>query len=218
MIKAITFDFDDTLVLSWKTHGKEFIEVAKRLGLDTEKLGDLKANWGKTISKLLSIVWEMDKEEQAEYIKEWRKIEQVTPPVPGLKKTMIELRKRDIQLGIVTSRHNEPLFSAMKEISLAKEEFLFIQCGDDHKFQKDDPRCFNLPIEQFREKGITQDEILHVGDSLYDYEGAKAAGIGFVAVTSGPATKEMFIAAGVPEDHIILDVNYLPALLDSIYK
>jgi phosphoglycolate phosphatase len=103
------------------------------------------------------------------------------PLYPGVDQTLRALSRRDdIVLGIATGRARrgiEPLLQLHGWHGLFKT----IQCGDEHP-SKPDPAMLRAALADM---GITAEDTLFVGDSTFDAEMSKAAGIPFVAVTWG---------------------------------
>jgi len=67
-----------------------------------------------------------------------------------------------------------------------------LQGSDETQVHKPDPDVFLPLIEKLRENSIGREDILYVGDSLDDLKAATAAGIGFIAITTGLYSEEDF--------------------------
>jgi HAD superfamily hydrolase (TIGR01549 family) len=93
----------------------------------------------------------------------------------GIEKTLIALQKEGITTGIVTSKTKEELHHDFKYFSLEKY-FSYIVCADDTEKHKPEPD----PILKFLEmSGTDRRTTMYVGDTVYDMQCARGAGVGF---------------------------------------
>ena len=92
----------------------------------------------------------------------------------GMREFLIELKSLDFQLSIWTARPRRSTLESLKLFGI-NSFFTEIFCYDDG-LPKPHPMGLNMLTE-----GIEKKEILHIGDSLSDIEGAHAFGIEVVA-------------------------------------
>lgn len=93
----------------------------------------------------------------------------------GIPELLAELKKRGIQMGIVTSKTRVNYKSDFESFGI-KEYFSTAVCADDTKEHKPMPG----PLLKYMEMiGEPAERILYVGDSIYDRECAKGAGVDF---------------------------------------
>ena len=71
---------------------------------------------------------------------------------------------------------------------------------------------FSKALKKFNFK---KNEILYVGDSIYDYLAAKRAGLKFVAVLTGFHKKNDFNKLGLKNKNILKSIKYLPKWLNK---
>jgi len=102
---------------------------------------------------------------------------------PGLKEVLLQLRELGIKTAIVTSKLNEETLYTLKITGL---EGLFdaVVAGDDVAAHKPDPEGVFAVIRGF--KIDNKDDVLYIGDTIYDYMTAQNAGIPCMLVTWTP--------------------------------
>ena len=114
------------------------------------------------------------------------------PAVPGALAALTRLRQAGHSLWIVTKRSRRRLADRMTQAGIPAAIFDGVYPAEDQPAVKPDPRCFD-PV--WRALGGFAPDALYVGDRAEDRAAAEAAGIGFVAVLSGPE-----VAHGFPGD------------------
>lgn len=92
----------------------------------------------------------------------------------GMREFLIELKSLHFELYIWTARPRRSTLESIKKFDIAGF-FTEIYCFDDGI-----PKPHPMGLKSLTE-GIPKDKILHIGDSLTDFEGAKAYGIEVVA-------------------------------------
>ncbi|MFZ7945975.1 HAD family hydrolase [Neobacillus sp. 19] len=93
----------------------------------------------------------------------------------GIKDVLETLKGRDIVQGIVTSKTNEELINDFVPFGLSSY-MTHTVCADDTERHKPNPE----PILKFLEiSGADQKKSIYIGDTVYDYECARDAGIDF---------------------------------------
>ena len=92
---------------------------------------------------------------------------------PGVREILSWLRNKKIHLGIITSRTKAEYIRGFTPLGLA-DFFPIVVCADDTRRHKP----YADPMEDYLKKSDSnRDEVLYVGDSQYDMECAKAAGV-----------------------------------------
>ena len=92
---------------------------------------------------------------------------------PGIRETVDRLRQRGVRLGIITSRTKPEYRQDFVPTGLA-EFFSVSVCSDDTERHKP----FGDPMEEYlRRSGADRSAVIYVGDSVYDMECARAAGV-----------------------------------------
>ena len=92
---------------------------------------------------------------------------------PGIKEILDELKEKGYQLGIVTSETKIEYITDFISFGLA-DYFSIAVCADDTQRHKP----YGDPLAAYlRKSGANMNEVLYVGDSEYDIDCAKAAGV-----------------------------------------
>jgi pyrophosphatase PpaX len=99
----------------------------------------------------------------------------------GMDVVLDELRDRGHRLGIVTAKRRSTVDLAFARIPI---EHLFdtVVGGDETERHKPDPQPLQLALERM---GASADEAAYVGDSPFDMQAAKAAGLFAIGVSWG---------------------------------
>ncbi len=211
--RGLCFDLDGTLIDSGPGGLVQFCKVARILNLPMSKETEinLKTIWGQHPSNLIKTAW--PDTDIGKFYKQWEDLDIAEPwPVfPGTKDALEKLFKH-FQLSILTSRNIRTALPQLKHNNLF-QYFGFILAADSTPHKKPHPNSID-PIL----KWILKDDLIFVGDTVEgDWKLAQAVGIEFFAVLSGGMdTREKFLVAGVPEDHIINSVADLPRILIKI--
>lgn len=217
-VKAIVFDVDDTFVSSFKAQLKKWQKVAKKLNLvppdksihPTQE--EYKALYGKygllgVIPKLFGS--RIDKE----YCK--KIAEEVTDytsfvPLGNVKKLLQILKQSKKKVGIISNGGLETTLKKLKNVHIEPAIFDSIQCDDNTKFKKPDPRVFDETLKKLR---LTEKEIIYIGDNIHDYFAAKNKGVYFAAVLTGIVEKKQFMKEMLDEDLIFDSIQDIVTIL-----
>ncbi len=126
---------------------------------------------------------------------------------PGIAELMRELKRRGHPTAIVTSKNRAGAERGLRLVGLM-ETFDVIVGADDVKNPKPHPEPVHLALERL---GLATDGAFMIGDSVHDINAGNAAGVGTVAVTWGPFTREQVAVAN--PTHVIASPDELLALL-----
>jgi HAD superfamily hydrolase (TIGR01509 family) len=107
-------------------------------------------------------------------------------PLPGAKELVSSLKERGYEVWFVTSAKDEELEHHMQELGADGNVDGLVNSSAVEN-PKPAPDIFE---ETLRRAGATADETVAVGDTIWDVQAAKAAGIRTVAVLSGGAFHE----------------------------
>ena len=125
---------------------------------------------------------------------------------PGVEKALDGLRARGASLGIVTSKRPESYARDFVPFALDGYFDLRITCADT-LLHKPHPE----PLLKFLERaGVGPSEALYVGDSVYDRDCARAAGVDFALAVWGSARPEMENVTwrlNAPEDLLAISIH-----------
>ncbi len=203
--KAIIFDFDGTLVDSVISGIHCFMATANELGIKKPTYGFLKEHWGMRYSEIIQKAKEECgwNDEQAEILERQSSLmEKSLELFVGIQNYLFDLKQRNIERIIISSRKKESLIRAIKETKLDQGDFLFIQALEDCEFSKPDPRVFCTALSLLKQLGICKEEVCYIGDTNYDFEAARDAGIDFFAVLTGTMELDDWFKIGVKKENI----------------
>ena len=186
-IKFIIFDLDGVVIdtkknmeLSWKNVQKKFNltisfnKYFKYIGLPFEKI----------LTKLLikKNLSNINKTYQDESIKHFDKIKLY----PGVKETLLHLKKKKIGLGIVTSKDR---YRTIKLIKKFKMNIKIVVPPSKKLRGKPFP---DQLIKATKIAKIKSSNAIYVGDMLVDYKAAKNSGMNFIHATYGYGKPKKF--------------------------
>lgn len=207
---AILFDMDDTLFLTREIKWAQHKYTAEKFWGQTLEDEVLRRHWGEPFDIMIGHLYNhvAPVEEMREAVlssaEQFQKL-----PMPGAGEVLTTLLDRGHPVGIVTSANTKPAMADIIRFGFPHERLLTVQGADQTPFHKPDPRVFDGLLEKLRSVGVQR--VTYVGDALMDAQAAYAAGLDFIAVTTGLFTTEEF-----PEGTVVIeDIGQLPALLES---
>ncbi len=99
----------------------------------------------------------------------------------GIQTMLTELRKQQYQLGIITSKNKKEFQADFVPFGLA-DYFSTVICAEDTRRHKP----FSEPMDKFLQlSGAKPGEAIYIGDTLYDLQCAKGAGVRFALALWG---------------------------------
>lgn len=208
--KGLCLDLDGTIIDSCHYGLKklEGIITARGLPYDPEIEKKILSLWVGPPDKIIREVWP-DCDVKG-IVKEWGEDYKPISLVPRGFEALIKLFC-NFYLSILTSRGRE---STHFHVHSYKHLFRFVITSDDTEFHKPDPRSMRPVITNYKELGVTQINIIFVGDSVNaDWRLAQTLGMNFYAVTSGVNSKRDFIVAGLSHHRILNSIADLPDVL-----
>lgn len=191
MYKYIIFDVDGTILdtekavlnslqQTLKTEGRQYEleELRFALGipgketlerLNIEDINRVHANWAQL---------------ETEYAKD-------ATLFPGFETVIEHLGDSEAKLGIVTSKNKQGMVDTFSPLGL-NSYFEQMITADDTTIHKPHPEPLLLCMDRLE---ANPSETIYIGDSIYDMQSAKAAGIKFGLALWGAKTTEKFDAA-----------------------
>jgi phosphoglycolate phosphatase len=133
------------------------------------------------------------------------------PLYPGAEEAILSLAKRDdILLGIATGKSMRGIEVVLGHYRLLPH-FTTIQCADTAP-SKPDP---GMVLNALRDTGLSADDAVLIGDSIYDMQMAKSAGVRAIGVSWGYHPPADLTATGA--DVIVEDFATLDEALDTLW-
>jgi len=212
----VIFDLDGTLANSFGPVATAFLAIADRAGLpcDEQVRSRLAENYGLPVTELLNVCWPGADHEIFERSLRGQDLSDRIPLFPSAKAVLSALDRDGIGMSIFTDRRRDDAFSALKSLAI-DNFFVSVVTRDDVVNGKPDPAGLKRIADPLLANGMARASLIYIGDSGADYACARQANIDFVAVTeTANASRERFLALGLPDDRILSRLRDLPAWLE----
>lgn len=191
-IKAVIFDYDDTLVGTYRVIWNLHKHIARTYyGIELTDL-DIKAYWGRPVEELAQHYYKT--EDVATGVKRMLHHQDDFPKekLPHTEPTLRHLKLANKLIGIVSATNRQILERDCIHTGVPIEIMDYIQTAEDTEFHKPDARVFDPMLKWAAQREITPSEVLYIGDGLIDLQAAGNAGLGFLGISTGLVTSEEF--------------------------
>lgn len=198
-IKAIIFDYDDTLVRTREIR-YETIKKISRERFNTEMdIAEIDSAWGLPGDSFLITLF--GKHVGNDLEKLWAIYNEYCAADPnqlheGVVDFLDEFREA-LKYGILTSSSEKRVGAELAELCLKKNLFLDVQTCEHTNVHKPNPLVFEPICEKFETIGINRSDLLYIGDTLADYKAATGFGLQFVGMAHSTREEVIFARAGV---------------------
>ena len=206
MLSAALFDFDGTLVDTTEMIHQSMRHAASSvLGRDDIPRETLLANVGQPLPRQMELI----DDERAELLLEaYRQHHEehhddLIGEFPGIEEALTRLRSAGIRVAVVTSKRLVSVEMALKNFPGLRDVVDRFVTMEDTTEHKPHPEPLLRGLELLG--NVPKEEAVYVGDSPFDVEAAKAAGLTSVAVSWG-AFSEDTLRASEP-DHLVPDID-----------
>lgn len=191
MIKAALFDFDDTLVDTFRSKIPAIIEYCSTVHNVQVSSDDVTALWGMPFWEKMKLLTKSESIDTDRYLT----ISERHPlvPFPESEAVLQALQSR-FKIGIVTSLARPVLLHSLNALGWSAIPFSVLVAEGEAPANKPDPRVFEPALACL--PGIQRHEILYVGDALTDARAASEAGLRFIGVGRDPQRRATFRDAG----------------------
>jgi HAD superfamily hydrolase (TIGR01509 family) len=198
MLKAVLCDIDGTLVDSNTLHAEAWMRAFARFGYNFS-LDDLLHQIGKGGDQLIPHYIPSEQLPQLkEPIEKFRKelfhaeyFDRVRP-FSGARALLEKMRAAGLRVAVASSASRDDL-GKLKEIAQIEDLVEEETTKDDAEKSKPHPDIFQATLDRLK---VQPAEAMALGDTPWDIEAAKRAGVSTVAVTSGGWPKEQLSSAG----------------------
>lgn len=208
-IKAVFFDYDDTLANSLQAKWAHHKYVAKTHYGKTLSDDEIREHWTNPFSQLVGLLYGDENLERA--------MENNLAHEAKFPKTLFadtihileQLHSNGFLTGIVTSTSRRSLMQDLSRYKFPDNLVDYIQTEDDTPYHKPDPRVFAPLLNYLADQRIKSTQVLYVGDGLHDMKAALEAGFNFLGVTTGLVSAQQFTEAGVKSVAKLADIQDL---------
>ncbi len=200
---CVLFDLDGTLIDHFKAIHRCHAYAMQQLGLPAPTMAEVRAAVGAGIEVAVErlVGKQLAPAALAIYRPHWdaTMLDDVQL-LPGAKELLVSLRSRGIRTAVFTNKHGPSSRLTCAHLGLA--ELLDGNFGaTDTPWLKPDPQFARHALTAL---GMAAATTLLVGDSPYDFQAARNAGLGFIGVTTGTHTAAELKSAGA--DRICADL------------
>jgi len=186
-VRGVLLDIDGTLVESNDAHAHAWVQALAGDGR-VVRFEDVRPLIGMGGDKLLPKVSGLDPESpEGKRVSDRRKeifLKEFLPhlrPCRGARELLKALRDRGLKMVVATSAKKDELGPLLK--ACGADEFVQdATSSDDAERSKPDPDIIHAALEQI---GLSADEVAMLGDTPYDVEAARKAGVRVVALRCG---------------------------------
>jgi phosphoglycolate phosphatase len=212
-IKLIILDFDGTLADTRGLIVKTMQQTLEALGLESRTDEQCASMIGLPLKQAFTDLIPMSDEMGGQCVETYRRIFNennalyVIPTFPHVMETLYKLHEQGYILTIASSRSNRSLREFVNDMDL-NDVIPYVLGAEDVTRAKPHPDPVLQTLETF---GCKAEDALVVGDTWYDIEMGKRAGVKTCGVTYGNGTREELIQAGA--DYLVDDFGELIRLI-----
>ncbi|MBA4171264.1 MAG: HAD family hydrolase [Hyphomicrobium sp.] len=220
-MKLVIFDCDGTIVDSQNGIYEAMVHAYGVLGIEPPKRFETIAIIGLSLPEAFAVLASSESDatrrELARHYKNAfmdmkRDPAHHEPLFPGAAHVIESLAAReDIRLGIATGKSQRGVVRLFDREGW-HPHFVTVQTADDHP-SKPHP---SMILAAMADAGVGPSRTVMIGDTTYDIEMARAAGVGAVGVTWGYHAPPLLDGAGA---HVLVDeYSQLPAVIDRLIE
>ena len=212
-MKLIIFDFDGTLADTRGLIVKTMQQTLEALGLESRTDEQCASMIGLPLKQAFTDLIPMSDEMGEQCVETYRRIFNennalyVIPTFPHVMETLHQLHEQGYILTIASSRSNRSLREFVNDMDL-NDVIPYVLGAEDVTRAKPHPDPVLQTLETF---GCKPEDALVVGDTWYDIEMGKRAGVKTCGVTYGNGTREELIQAGA--DYLMDDFGELLSIV-----
>ena len=217
-MKLIILDFDGTLADTRGLIVKTMQQTLEALGLESRTDDQCAAMIGLPLKQAFTHLLPMTDEMGERSVETYRRIFNennalyVIPTFPHVIETLHLLHEQGYTLTIASSRSNRSLMEFVNDMHL-NELIPYVLGAEDVTRAKPHPEPVLKTLEDY---GCKAEDALVVGDTWYDIEMGRRAGVRTCGVTYGNGTREELVDAGA--DFLIDDFGELVSILKKYHS
>lgn len=208
-IQAVLFDWDGTLLNSYRADSQAYLKMFRALGIDwgLEKLDrHYSPNWHRVYraARIPRAQWDQADKIWGRYYRQQR-----APLLPGARRVLQGLKRR-YRLGLVTSGNRVRVLRQLRGFGLY-EWFAARVCMEDSPHRKPHPAPLQVALRRMK---LPPEVCLYVGDAPEDVEMARRAGVRCAGIL-GPFPTHRRLRAARPFA-LLNSIRGLPAVVRSL--
>lgn len=209
--RAVIFDIDGTLIDTREAHLAAWRKASQQFGAPASR-EFLEPLFGKhSVHWAAAIIPDATEEQRRELIRlkdaAFLALLPRCNPFPGAVELLRALKRLGKKMALATGATKEELALHMQKLDA--ERIVDATVYDREVARgKPDPEVYLLALKRL---GVPAHQAVAVGDSVYDAQAAKAAGLPCIAVETGGFSPEALLAAGAR--HVCRDVGHLANIL-----
>ena len=217
-MKLIILDFDGTLADTRGLIVKTMQQTLEALGLEFRTDDQCAAMIGLPLKQAFTDLIPMTDEMGERCVETYRRIFNennalyVIPTFPHVIETLHQLHEQGYTLTIASSRSNRSLMEFVNDMHL-NEVIPYVWGAEDVAQAKPHP---DPVLQTLKVYGCKPEDALVVGDTWYDIEMGRRAGVRTCGVTYGNGTREELVNAGA--DFLIDDFGELVSILKKYHS
>ena len=195
MFRYVIFDFDGTVTDTGEGIIKSLQYSFEQMGREVPDMNDLKKFIGPPIHYSFTHYYDVSEEEVGDYIKKYRERYTVKgiyecELYDGMIALIDSLKAEGVKVGIASSKPLRLIYNVADYLGITEkfDAIVGVRMDDSNHSTKT-----GLILEAMELMGAAdKNEVLMVGDRLYDIEGAKGAGVKSCGVLWGYGSEEEF--------------------------
>lgn len=210
-IKAVILDFDGTLANTTDVIIRTMYATIKELNLPERTYQECAATIGLRLPEVQKALFPDADLSPDAYAQTYRRLFNVfnsdgaVKIYPNVLETLAELKNRGMTLTIASSRSHRTLDDFVRNLGLT-DTITYVLGGEDVTQGKPAPQAVNMTLKKY---GLRPEEVIVVGDTVFDIDMGRNAGTKTCGVTYGNGSRESMADA----DWLIDDFSELLELV-----
>ncbi len=185
MYRCVLFDLDGTLANTYKGICSSYQYAFRKMGLSFPSNTFVKEAIGAPLLSVFRERFSLTEEEALEAVAFYReyyasKGKYEATVYEGMKETLTKLKEKGLLTGVATLKRHEFAEEMLEALGLS--QYFDIVCGIDDRDRLSKADLLKKCTDYLK---VGADQAILVGDSFYDFEGARKANMDFMAVTYG---------------------------------